>query len=447
MSKAVKFRIRDGIAIVTLSHGASNALDRQVCDGLWDVFGRIQTHSDVRAVALIAEGTMFSAGSDIATLHDPQSHPTLRDVCARIENCPFPVVAGLHGAAYGGGAELALAAHYRIGAANASVSLPELTLGLVSSAGATQRLPRLVGAEAALDLFLSARPISADKAKEIGLLDLVSSDHLHTSTVQFATALLNSDTSPQRTCDRRDGLQNGEAFLRSIVQKRNVIKESKLFAPHKVIDCVEACLILPFDVGSEFERDAFEECLAQPQAHALWHIYIAEREISDRFLTLKQGRRSIVDPEGMQIVERLQNVFSDASKALIENGYTQNDMDAALLDYGFTKTPFGGNGAGSTAPLGDIQRQCVAALSAQGARIMAEGKGVSASVIDALSVHGFGFPRRQGGPMKAAQIMGLLGLQRDMAHWSSQSSIWEVPPLMIEAVKYADGFAAIQSPS
>ncbi len=441
MARPVKFRIRDRIAIVTLAAPPANALAAPVRRALWDCFGRIAQHRDVDAVILIAEGRVFSGGTDLHELDAPETAPTLVDLCNRIEALPAPVVAGLHGAALAAGAALALACHYRVAATAASIGFPDVTLGLVPGGGATQRLPRLVGVGPALTLMLSGRAMNAEAARAAGLVDHVVSGHLHTGTWAHARKIVGRGPRPTR--DRRGALGDGSLYLEAVSERRASVAQTYLLAPRRVVDCVEAALLLPFEAGLAFEAAAAEECRSRPQSAALRHVFMAEAAIDPRLMTGKGGRRILVDPGGTEVVSRLRHVFGAAAEALALSGHSREEIDGALVAFGFLRTPYGGT-TPAAAPDATIPRRIVAALMAEGARQMAAGGVDRSADIDALAVHGLGFPRHRGGPMKAAEQIGLLALRREMMAWAADSALWAVPPLMNEAIKFADGFGALQ---
>jgi 3-hydroxyacyl-CoA dehydrogenase len=170
MARLVRFRVLDGIAVVTLDAPPVNALSGPLRAGLWEVLTRVYVNDDIKAAVILAAGSMFSAGADIREFDGPDHKPSLPQLCDRIESCTKPVVAALHGQALGGGAEIALAAHCRVADADARIGMPEISLGLIPGAGGTQRLPRLIGAERALQVIISASTVDMLTAQRIGRL-------------------------------------------------------------------------------------------------------------------------------------------------------------------------------------------------------------------------------------------------------------------------------------
>ncbi len=267
--------LRDGILHLVIDSPPVNALGLPVRAGLAAGIARAASDPQVRAVVLRAVGRTFSAGADISEFGAAPQAPGLGEVCALIENCPKPVVAALFGSVLGGGFELALAAHYRVALGSARVGLPEVGLGILPGAGGTQRVPRLAGAEAALRLMLTGRPVPAPEAMAMGLIDVVVDDGLEAAAVAAAGAAIGSAPTPTR--ERTDGLADFGGYQRAIAASRAAQRNGRLPGPSRIIECVEAALLLPFAQGLAFERAAFADLVATPQAAALRHAFFAER--------------------------------------------------------------------------------------------------------------------------------------------------------------------------
>ena len=276
-SGPVGWTLRDGVAVVTVDHPPVNALSHAVRRGLMAALDDAEADDLVRAVVIAAVGRTFPAGADIAEFGKPPADPWLPEVCDRIERCAKPVIAALHGTALGGGFEVALAAHYRIALASARVGLPEVTLGLVPGAGGTQRVPRLIGAEQALRLMLTGKPVGAAEALALGLIDGVVEDDLLDQAVALAVMLADEGKGPRPTRERREGMRDPIAYEAAIAAARAALSEPRLPAPGRIIDCVEAALLLPFENGMAFERAAFEDCVASEESAGLRHAFFAER--------------------------------------------------------------------------------------------------------------------------------------------------------------------------
>ena len=441
MARLVRFRVIDGIAVVTLDAAPVNALSAPMRAGLWEVFSRIDGNPDIKAAVLMAAGRMFSAGADIREFSNPVSDPSLPQLCNHIEACSKPVVAAFHGLALGGGAELVLAAHYRLASSDARFGLPEVALGLVSGAGGTQRLPRLIGAERALQLMISTSSIEADVAHRIGLIDGVVQGDLGSGAVTFAQNLVEQNKGPRPTRDNRTHFQDARAHATAIAKARAGLDGNPLHAPDRVVDCVEVAALLPFDAGLAFEEDAFARCLEHPQSIALRHVFMAERKIDSALIEKVDNVFRPVVPMGKAVEARLRKAMRRAAENLVEKGANEPDIDGAMVAYGFRKGPFGGRTKADRNV--EVERKLIAALLVEGAACVDEGAVQRPSDIDALAVHAISFPRRKGGPMRAAQSAGLIGLRKEMRVWEQDSEIWAVPDLLDEAIKDARGFDAV----
>jgi 3-hydroxyacyl-CoA dehydrogenase len=277
----VTHELRGKVLLVTVDNPPVNALGVDVRRGLAAAIEHAEGNDAVQAVLIVGAGRNFIAGADIREFGKPPQAPALPDVCNRIEASRKPVIAAIHGAALGGGLEVALAAHYRLAVAGAKLGLPEVLLGLLPGAGGTQRTPRLIGAEAALSLMLSGRHASAQEALKLGLVDrLGASDDVLAEGLAYAQELLAAHAPVRRTRDAQ-GLANREAAQAAIEAARaDTAKKSRgLFSPMKIVECVEAALNESFDEGQRFERKQFVECLESPQRAGLVHAFFAEREV------------------------------------------------------------------------------------------------------------------------------------------------------------------------
>ncbi|MFV2053175.1 3-hydroxyacyl-CoA dehydrogenase NAD-binding domain-containing protein [Aliiroseovarius sp. YM-037] len=275
MDQAVTVTVEDGVAVLTIQNPPVNALNAAVRTALVDAIDEANADPRTIAIVIIGDGRTFSAGADIDEFGKPFVSPWLPEVCNRVEASAKPVVAALHGTTLGGGFELALAAHYRIADPRARVGLPEVTLGILPGAGGTQRTPRLAGAAIALDMMLSGRPISADEAASAGLIDEISDGDVRAHAIAFAASLTEHARRP--TGERRDGFADSIEYEQVIAAARQEFGRSPLIAQGKIIDCVEAALLLPFEGGLGFEESAFLDCLETDQSAALRHVFFAER--------------------------------------------------------------------------------------------------------------------------------------------------------------------------
>lgn len=277
MADGIHYSVQDGVAVLSVDHPPVNALSHGVRTGLATGLARAVEDPAVQTVVLMGTGATFPAGSDLTEYESGLTAPFLRDLCADFENCPKPVVAALHGTVYGGGLELALACHYRIAAPGTRVSLPEVRMGLTPSAGATQRLPRLLGAGLALDLMLSGGTMPLDRGPGRRLVDETCAESLRDCAHAFANALREQGRGPRRTADMRDGIADYAAHQKAVSDRGAALTEGSDSAPAQVLHLVEAAALLPIESGVAMEQDAFESCLASDSAKALRHAFTAER--------------------------------------------------------------------------------------------------------------------------------------------------------------------------
>jgi len=277
MDDFVKYNVQDNVAVITVNNPPVNALGHAVRAGLIDGLAKAEADAAVQAVLIHAQGRTFPAGTDIEEFGKPPLAPSLPTVCDRIEASPKPVIAALHGTVLGGGLEVALASHYRIAQVGTKMGLPAVNLGLLPDAGGTQRTPRLCGVAFALSMMLSGKPIGAYIAKKRGLVDDVTKENILEAGLGLARDVIAKGAKVRRTLARGDALQDPIANLSVIKAARDRLVGSVLLAPAKIIDCVEASLLLPPEAGKIFERTAFEDCLASDQSAALRHVSMAER--------------------------------------------------------------------------------------------------------------------------------------------------------------------------
>jgi 3-hydroxyacyl-CoA dehydrogenase len=274
MTSPVSYELVDDIGVITVDNPPVNALSHAVRQGLHDAILAAQKDAS-RAVLIVCAGRTFIAGADITEFGKPPREPHLPDLCNTIEASSKIVVAALHGTALGGGLEVALSCHYRCALPDAKVGLPEVKLGLLPGAGGTQRLPRLIGAQAALDLMTSGNPIGAGQAASLGLIDHVVDGELVDAAINWCRELAESGAARRATSELPvESIPDG-AFdeYRSTLARR----ARGQVAPQRIVDCVEASLTGPFAEGLKIEREAFIDCMQSPQSAALRHMFFAER--------------------------------------------------------------------------------------------------------------------------------------------------------------------------
>ncbi|MBP6614836.1 MAG: enoyl-CoA hydratase/isomerase family protein [Aquabacterium sp.] len=278
----VQTTVSDHIALVTLANPPVNALSAAVRQGLQQAITALSGNADVHAIVITGSGANFIAGADIREFGLPPQEPSLPDVCLQIEAADKLVIAAIHGAALGGGLEIALAAHYRVAVETAKLGLPEVALGLLPGAGGTQRTPRLIGAQAALDLMLSGRHAGAKEALRMGLIDhIATSNDIAAEGVAYARSLLADGAPVRRSGEQTAALADRTAQQAALDAARaDVAKKKGLFSPAKIVDCVQAALDQPFAQGLATERELFVQCLNSPQRAGLVHAFFAEREVT-----------------------------------------------------------------------------------------------------------------------------------------------------------------------
>ena len=262
------------VIVLGLQRPPVNALNAALMTSLGKAVQAAQADPTVSAIVLTAEGAHFSAGLDVSELGRVQG-AALPGLVQIIETCSKPVVAALQGNALGGAMELALACHGRVAHENARLGLPEISLGLLPIAGTTQRLPRLVGAPIAFKILLEGAPLSAVEALAMGLLDAVVESTPVTRAVALAETLAAS--ALVRASDRRDGMRDPFAYQSAVSDARKKVEGWRLPAPAAVIDCVEAAMLLPFDMGLGFEQSHAETLAESPEAAGLRYAFLAER--------------------------------------------------------------------------------------------------------------------------------------------------------------------------
>ena len=268
----------DEIALISINNPPVNAISQAVRAGLHDTVSAAIADPGVRGIVIACEGKTFIAGADVREFNRPPLPPHLGDVIALIEDSPKPIIAAIHGTALGGGFEVALGCHYRIAMSTAKVGLPEVTLGLLPGAGGTQRLPRLVGVKAALEMITSGKPISATKAAELGAIDEIASGELVESALGYARRILVEGREIRRT---NRLVVNVESAISFDDLERDIAKKYRgLIAPVECVKAVRACVALSFGDGLKRERELFLELKASMQSKALRHAFFGEREVA-----------------------------------------------------------------------------------------------------------------------------------------------------------------------
>jgi 3-hydroxyacyl-CoA dehydrogenase len=274
INRKVTCQIESGVMVITVNNPPINAGSIEVRQGLLNAIKELERNEQAHSAVIIGSGNTFIAGSDIKEFSLPLAEPHLPEVIAAIENCPKPVVCAIHGAALGGGFELALACDARIAHEGAVVGLPEVTLGIIPGAGGTQRLPRVIGIEKAIDYICSGTRIKVTDALKFGLVRKVVSDHLLEEAITLANSLKGSksrirDLETPKANDT-DVLEASQKALKAGKNRPNI---------QKAIEMVRHSASMPIDQALALERANFQELRVSTEAKALRHQFFAERKL------------------------------------------------------------------------------------------------------------------------------------------------------------------------
>ncbi len=278
MSDTVSFSKQGAIGLITINNPPVNALNQSVRAGLKACVEQGLGDDSVKAMVLICEGRTFIAGADITEFAKGMGEPGLVPVIGSMETASKPIVAAIHGTALGGGLEVALGCHYRVALASAKVGLPEVHLGLLPGAGGTQRLPRLVGAQAALELIVGGGHVPAAKALELGIIDEIVEGDLEAAGIAYAEKLLADGIGPRAIRDITPEAAGPEVF--DNFEKSIARKQRGFLAPFHIIKSIRAAFELPFDEGMAREEALFMELMHSSESAAQRHIFFAEREVA-----------------------------------------------------------------------------------------------------------------------------------------------------------------------
>ncbi len=283
MKSLVNYERSDGVAVITVDNPPVNALSPGVPEGIEAAMERAGADDAVRAIVVIGGGRTFIAGADISVLQEMAwgkgpGALVLHPMLARIEDSAKPVVIAIHGTALGGGLEVAMAGHYRVAVASAQLGQPEVNLGIIPGAEGTQRLPRLVGIEKAIEMCVTGKPMKAAEALTAGLIDAVIEGDLLAGALAFARQV----DDMVRTRDRGERLGTAEVNAPLFATGRGLAAKVRRNqnAPLRAVEAIEAAAALPFDEGCRRERAIFDECVVSEQAKALMYAFFAERAVA-----------------------------------------------------------------------------------------------------------------------------------------------------------------------
>ena len=284
MTDLVQLTSDNGIAVISINNPPVNALSPGVPEGISEALDKIAQDTSVKATVLIGGGRTFVAGADIKEFGKMTAGktrgPGLLPLLLKIEDSAKPVIVAIHGTAFGGGMELAMAGHYRVAVSTAQFGQPEVKLGIIPGAAGTQRLPRLAGVAKALEMCVSGNPIQAEEALKLGIIDRVIDGDLLAGALAFAREVAGAPARKTRERNEKLGSAAENAATFSAARETAAKKHRGLLAPFKAIDAVEAATKLPFEEGCQVERDLFMECLFSDQSKALIHVFFSEREVA-----------------------------------------------------------------------------------------------------------------------------------------------------------------------
>ena len=286
MPELVHYEVKDRVAVLTIDNPPVNAMGPGVLEAIEEQVARANSDAGVDAIVLIGAGATFVAGADIkifGTLKTREqslarsegTHARLK----RIEDSHKPLVAAIHGNALGGGLEIAMSCHYRVMAPDAKVGQPEVLLGIIPGAGGTQRLPRLCGAELAIEMCTAGKPVAARRAGAAGIVDNIAGADLLADAIEFAR-MMAANGETRKTRELKDKIADRQAGVAACAAARaGLAKTAKgVKAPFKAVDAIEGAFTMDFDAGSARERDLFADCVTAHESRALVHMFFADRE-------------------------------------------------------------------------------------------------------------------------------------------------------------------------
>src|SRR5437588_11970311 len=281
MGELVLYETRASVGVITIRNPPVNALSKGVPEGIQAGIDAAAKDPAVRAVVLIGGGRTFIAGADIKdferTVKGGPEMPSLYPLLLAIEDCPKPVVMAIHGTAFGGGLEVAMAGHYRVASPDGQVGQPEVKLGIIPGAGGTQRLPRLAGVAKAVEMCAGGNPVKAPEALQFGIIDRVIEGDLLAGAIAFAREVATHPIPRTRERNEKMGTDVQNAPIFAAARENARTRQRNLIAPLAAIDAVEASITGRFEEGCEAERKLFTQCLFPGQSKALIHIFLGER--------------------------------------------------------------------------------------------------------------------------------------------------------------------------
>ncbi|NUA30607.1 3-hydroxyacyl-CoA dehydrogenase NAD-binding domain-containing protein [Cupriavidus basilensis] len=316
---SIQYTVIHDVGVISIANPPINGLGYDVRVGIIDGMDRAAADDNVRAIVLTGAGKAFSGGADMHEFNSPEAwrEPGLNTVLVAIENSAKPVVAAVHSVAMGGGLELALACHYRVAVPKARIALSEVTMGLLPGAGGTQRLPRLIGLEAATNMIVHGTSIPSEVLADSGLFDRLVEGDVVTAAVAFAQEVAARPGPHPKVRDLTILHPNPEGYL-AVARPAIAARYKNLQAPLRCLDAIEASFKLPFDEGLALERRLFLELMNGPVSKSLRHAFFSERAAA-----------KLADvPDSVPV--RVVNKVAVVGAGLMGSGIAMNFLSAAI---------------------------------------------------------------------------------------------------------------------
>ena len=335
LAEKVKAERHGDVLVVTLDNPPTAALSSSIRSGLLSHIEMAEQDETLKGVVITGANGSFATGAALSEKVPPKT-PSLAEVCDRIEASAKPVAVAIGGPALGGGLELALAAHLRVAVPGVRLGAPDITIGVVPNAGGTQRLPKVIGGVAALKLLLSGKAIPGDAAKKLELVDVLVDGDLVQAAIDHVRKLAESGEPLRRSSVRRDKLGEGAAFLEAVSNYRKAANAGPLDAPARMIECIEAALLLPYDIGRGLEEAAYDDLVNSEHSKSLRYIFGAESRL--QAATKWEGRVASRAMTGVTVVGA-RGLGAEVAVQCLDAGFkvTVAEIDEEALEEGTSR--------------------------------------------------------------------------------------------------------------
>ena len=282
MTDVINFEKKGSVGVITINNPPANAMSFAAKKGVSNYIRVCIEDNTCKAIVITGQGHIFIAGADISEFGKatPEGVPELEELIHDIEQSPKPVVAAINGLALGGGMELAMSCHYRLAVPTAQAGQPEVNLGFIPGGGGTQRLPRLVGIELALEMIVTGKPIDAQKAYESGAFDEIVESDLLDRAISFAEHKAESGEAPRRTCDLNEKVRNIDSKIFEDWRNKIAKKSRNMASPFECINTVQASTKMDFTAGLANEREVFVRLMNSNEGKSMRHMFFAERTVA-----------------------------------------------------------------------------------------------------------------------------------------------------------------------